>query len=132
MGGGVSSGFKIVQICIFGVSTGGGENSHLSSLRNAWGECIGVDGGVFSPSSKNSSCLSGDGSLGIKDHSPLKTLSYCFHCPIPFYFINCPCCIHCTVVNPSSGVPYKKDPGRAPMLYTSGPIFSQGRIVAIL
>ena len=34
------------------VNTGGGENSHLSSLRNAWGEGIGVDGGVFSPSSK--------------------------------------------------------------------------------
>ena len=26
------------------VNTGGGENSHLSSLRNAWGECIGVAG----------------------------------------------------------------------------------------
>ena len=56
-----------------GVNTGGGENSHLSSLRNAWGECIGVDGGVFSPSSKNSSCLSGDGSIGIKGSLSLKS-----------------------------------------------------------
>ena len=56
-----------------GVNTGGGENSHLSSLRNAWGEGIGVDGGVFSPSSKNSSCLSGDGSIGIKGSLSLKS-----------------------------------------------------------
>ena len=57
-----------------GVNTGGGggENSYLSSLRNAWGECIGVDGGVFSPSSKNSSCLSGDGSIGIKGSLSLR------------------------------------------------------------
>ena len=27
------------------VNTGGSENSHLPSLRNAWGECIGVAGG---------------------------------------------------------------------------------------
>ena len=55
------------------VNTGGGENSLLSSLRDAWREGIGVDGGVFSPSSKNSSCLSGDGSIGIKGSLSLKS-----------------------------------------------------------
>ena len=63
---------KLSKFVFSGVNTGGGENSHLSSLRNAWGECIGVDWGVFSPSSKNSSCLSGDGSIGIKGSLSLK------------------------------------------------------------
>ena len=48
------------------INTGGGENSHLSSLRNACGECIGVAGGVLSLSSKGSSCISGDGIIGRK------------------------------------------------------------------
>ena len=47
-------------------TTGGHENSHLSSLRNAWGECRGVTGGVFSPSAKGSSGISGEGSTGRK------------------------------------------------------------------
>ena len=47
-------------------TTGGGENSHLSSLRNAWGECRGVTGGVFNPSSKGSSDISSEGSMGRK------------------------------------------------------------------
>ena len=46
-------------------TTGGGENSHLS-LRNACGECRGVTGGVFSPSSKGSSDISSEGSTGRK------------------------------------------------------------------
>ena len=29
------------------VNTGGGENSHLPSLRNVWGNCRGVVGGAF-------------------------------------------------------------------------------------
>ena len=33
-------------------TTGGVENIHLSSLRNVWGDCRGVTGRVFSPSSK--------------------------------------------------------------------------------
>ena len=48
------------------VKTGGGENSVLSSLRNAWGECRGVAGGVFNPSSKGSSSISGEGIIGRK------------------------------------------------------------------
>ena len=48
-------------------TTGGSENSHLSSLRNVWGNCGGVTGGVFSPSSKDSSDISGEGE---KDHYP--------------------------------------------------------------
>ena len=47
-------------------TTGGDENSHLSSLRNAWGECRGVTGGVFSPSVKGSSDVSSEGSTGRK------------------------------------------------------------------
>ena len=46
------------------VNTGGGENSLLSSLRNACGECIGVAGGVLSLSPKGSSCISGHGIIG--------------------------------------------------------------------
>ena len=47
-------------------TTGGSENSHLSSLGNAWGECRGFTGGVFSLSSKGSSDISGEGSTGRK------------------------------------------------------------------
>ena len=53
------------------VNTGGGENSLLSSLRNACGECIGVAGGVrLSP--KGSSCISGDGIIGRKGSLSFK------------------------------------------------------------
>ena len=54
------------------VSTGGSENSHLSSLRNAWWDCRGVTGGVFSPSSKCSSDISGKGSTGRKGSLSLR------------------------------------------------------------
>ena len=54
------------------VNTGGGENSHLSSLRNACGECIGVAGGVLGLSSKGSSCISGDGIVGRKGSLSFK------------------------------------------------------------
>ena len=46
-------------------TTGGGENSHLSSLR-------GVTGGVFSPSSKGSSDISGEGSTGRQGSLSLR------------------------------------------------------------
>ena len=55
-----------------GFITGGGENSHLSSLRNAWGECKGVTDGVLNPSSKSSSGISGEGSTGRKGSSSLR------------------------------------------------------------
>ena len=54
------------------INTGGGENSHLSSLRNECGECIGVAGGVLSLSSKGSSCISGDGIIGRKGSLSFK------------------------------------------------------------
>ena len=54
------------------VNTVGGENNHLSSLRNASGECIGVAGGVLSLSSKGSSCISGDGIIGRKGSLSFK------------------------------------------------------------
>ena len=54
------------------VNTSGGENSHLSSLRNACGECIGVAGDVLSFSSKGSSCISGDGIIGRKGSLSFK------------------------------------------------------------
>ena len=54
------------------VNTGGGENSLLSSLRNACGECIGVAGGVLSLSSKGSTCISGDGIIGRKGSLSFK------------------------------------------------------------
>ena len=44
--------------------TGGGENNHLSPLRNALGECRGVTGGVVNLSAKGSSGRSGEGSTG--------------------------------------------------------------------
>ena len=54
------------------VNTGGGENSLLSSLRNACGECTGVAGGFLSLSSKGSSCISGDGIIGKKGSLSFK------------------------------------------------------------
>ena len=53
-------------------TTGGGENSHLSSRRNAWGDCRGVTGGASSLSFKGSSDISGKGSTGRKGSLPLK------------------------------------------------------------
>ena len=52
--------------------TGGGENSHLSPLRNAWGGCKGVTDGVLNPSSKSSSGISGEGSTGRKGSLSLR------------------------------------------------------------
>ena len=52
--------------------TGGGENSHLSSLRNTLGECKGVTDGVLNPSSKSSSGISGEGSTGRKGSFSLR------------------------------------------------------------
>ena len=60
------------------VNTGGGENSHLSSLRNAWGDCRGVVGGVFSPHSKGSSFISGEGIMGRKGSLSLRKIVLLF------------------------------------------------------
>ena len=50
--------------------TGGGENNHLPSLKNAWGECRGVTGEVFSSSAKGPQvCLVKEAQVE-KDHSP--------------------------------------------------------------
>ena len=69
---GLSPIFELSNFACSGVNTGGGENSHLSSLRNACGECIGVAGGVFSLSSKGSSCIFGDGIIGRKGSLSFK------------------------------------------------------------
>ena len=61
--------------------TGGGENSHLSSLRNACGERIGVAGGVLSLSSKGPSCISGDGIIGRKGSLSFKNTVLLFSMP---------------------------------------------------
>ena len=63
---------KLSKFACSDVNTGGGENSHLSSLRNACGECIGIAGGVLSLSSKGSSCISGDGIIGRKGSLSFK------------------------------------------------------------
>ena len=52
--------------------TGGGENNHLSSLRNAWGECRDVTGGVVNPSAKGSSGMSSEGSTGRRGSLSLR------------------------------------------------------------
>ena len=95
------------------VNTGGGENSHLSSLRNAWGDCIGVARGVFSLSSKGFSSLVME-LLVRKDHSPLKILSYCYQCQVLYHPVYYPCCIHLTDVNPSFRFLIKRIPDEPP------------------
>ena len=51
---------------------GGGENNHLSSFRNAWGECWGVTGGVVNPPAKGSLGISGEGSTGRRGSLSLR------------------------------------------------------------
>ena len=62
----LNSVLKLSYLVDVTVSTGGGENSHLSSLRNAWGDCWGAVGGVFNPVLKSSS-MSGEGSSGKEE-----------------------------------------------------------------
>ena len=64
---------KLSKFVCSDVNTGGGENSHLSSLKNAWGECIGVAGSVLSLSSKGSSGIPGDGIIGRKGSLSFKS-----------------------------------------------------------
>ena len=65
------------------VNTGGGQNSHLSSLRNVWGECKGVAGGVFSPPSKDSSSISHKGIMSRKGSLSLRKIVLLFSLSIP-------------------------------------------------
>ena len=99
---------KLSKFVCSDVNTGGGENSHLSSLRNAWGECIGVAGVslVFLPKVSLVSLVME--LLVGKVHSPLKTLSYCSQCHILYHPVYNPCCIHFTDVNPSLGFLIKR------------------------
>ena len=83
------------------VNTGGGENSHLSSLRNACGECIGVAGVLSVFLRKFPLVFLVMELLAGKDHSPLKILSYCSQSQNLYYPVCHPCCIHFTDVNPS-------------------------------
>ena len=94
---------KLSKFVCSDVNTSWGENSHLSSLRNAWGECIGVAGGVLSLSSKVLLVSLVMELLVGKDHSPLKILSYCSQCQVLYHPVYYPCCIHLTDVNPSFG-----------------------------
>ena len=65
----LEDGFTSDWVGITGI-TGGGENNQLPSLRNAWGECRGVTGGVANPSAKGSQvCPVKDTQVG-EDHSP--------------------------------------------------------------
>ena len=62
----LNSVLKLSNLVDVTVSTGGSENSHLSSLRNAWGDCWGAVGGVLNPVLKFSS-MSGEGSTGKEE-----------------------------------------------------------------
>ena len=97
------------------VNTGGGENSHLSSLRNAWGECRGVTGGVFSPPSKGSSFISGKGITGRKGSLSLRKIVLLFSLSIPYSSCELSMLfIHFTNVNPSFGFLIKRIPDEPP------------------
>ena len=104
----LNSVLKLSNLVDATVNTGGGENSHLSSLRYAWGEYRGVVGGVFSPPSKGLLLSLVKESQVGKDHSPSERLSYYFHCQFLIHPVNYPCCIHFTNVNPSFGFLIKK------------------------
>ena len=114
MGVELNSVLKLSNLIDATVNTGGGENSYMSSLRNAWGECRGVVGGAFNPPSKGSSSISGEGSQVGKDHFPSERLSYYFHCQFLIHPVNYPCCIHFTNINPSFGFLIKKIPEEPP------------------
>ena len=96
------------------VNTGGGENSHLSSLRNAWGN-VGVLLVVHLILLLKVPLLSlAKGSRVGKDHSPSERLSYYFHCQFLIHPVNYPCCIHFSNVNPSFGFLIKRIPDELP------------------
>ena len=105
---------KLSKFTCSDVNTGRGENSHLSSLRNAWGECIGVAGGVFNLSSKGFSCIPSDGIIGRKGSLSFKILSYCSQCQVLYHPVYYPCCIHLTDVNPSFRFLIKRIPDEPP------------------
>ena len=104
---------KLSKFVCSDVNTGGGENSHLSSLRNAWGECIGVAGGVLSLPKIPLVSLVME-LLAGKDHSPLKMLSHCSQCQVLHHPVYYPCCIHFTYVNPSFRFLIKRIPDEPP------------------
>ena len=110
----LNSVLKLSNLVDAAVITGGGENSHLYSLRNAWGKCRGVVGGAFNPPFKGSSSISEKGSRVGKDHSPSERLSCYFHCQFLIHPVNYPCCIHFTNVNPSFGFLIKRIPDEPP------------------
>ena len=114
MGVELNSVLKLSNFVGATVNTGGGKNSHLSSLRNVWGECKGVTGGVFSPPLKVSLLSLAKESQVGKDHFPSEKLSYYFHCQFLIHPINYPCSIHFTNVNPSFGFLIKRIPDEPP------------------
>ena len=96
------------------VNTGGGENSHLPSLRNAWGDCRGVVGGALNPSIEVLLLSLVKVSQAGKDYSPSEKLSGYSHCPSPIHPVNYPCCIHFTDINLSFGFLIKRIPDEPP------------------
>ena len=74
---------KLPNLLDAAVNTDGGENSHLSSLRNAWGECRCVVGGTFNPPSKGSSSISGEGIMAKKGSLSLRKIFLLFSLSIP-------------------------------------------------
>ena len=115
MGGvALNSVLKLSNLVDAAVNTGGGENSHLSSLRNAWGECRSVVGDAFNPPSKGSSSISGEGITGRKGSLSLRKIVLLFHCQFLFHPVNYPCCIHFTNANPSFGFLIERIPDEPP------------------
>ena len=111
------------------VNTGGGENSHLPSLRNAWGS-VGVLLVVHLILLLKVPLLSPvKGSRVGKDHSPSERLSYYFHCQFLIHPVNYPCCTHFTDVNPSLRFLIKRIPDEPPFYIPRVQSPSKGKIV---
>ena len=110
----LNSVLKLSNFVDAAVNTGGGENSHLSSLRNAWGK-VRVLLVVHLILLLKVHLLSlAKGSWVGKDHSTSERLSYYFHCQFLIHHVNYPCCIHFTNVNPSFGFLIKRIPDEPP------------------
>ena len=79
----LNSVLKLSNFVDTAVNTGGGENSHLPSLRNVWGDYRSVVGGALNPSSIGSSSISGEGITGRKGSLSLRKSVLLFSLSIP-------------------------------------------------
>ena len=124
----LNSVLKLSNLVDATVNTGGGENSHLSSLRNVWGN-VGVLLLVHSILLLKVPPLSlAKGSRVGKDHSPSERLSYYFHCQFLTHPVNYPCCVHFTNVNPSFGFLIKMILDEPPHVIYLGSGLLEGKI----